>query len=176
MNKTMGYSWRQRIKSWPAWLLLIFTAVLLLAIGTQRDPGPATPQERLEIIARELACPTCDGESVSESRGTASQAIRQEIARLVADGQLTDSEIVQTIDNNYSEDLQLVPGTSGLESLIWALPIAVAITAIVGLVLAFRRWQQIEQRSANDDDLRLVASALAEHVESTSTQKSDDEP
>ena len=98
----MKQTWNRRLKSWPSWLLLVFSAVLLLIIGTQRDAGPSTPQERVEAISRQLACPTCDGESVSESRGTASQAIRQEVARLVADGQMSDSEVVQAIDDKYS--------------------------------------------------------------------------
>lgn len=170
----MSRSWHRRVKGWPTWLLLVFTAVFLLAVGTQRDSGPATPQERVEAVSRQLACPTCDGESVSESRGTASQAIRQEVARLVADGQLTDSEIVRTIDSNYSEDLRLVPGSTGLESLIWALPVAVAITSILGLVLAFRRWKSVEERSVDDDDRELVARALAAQDSATPTGESTD--
>jgi cytochrome c-type biogenesis protein CcmH len=160
-------------------MLLAFTAVLLVAIGVQRDSGPATPQERLEGISRQLACPTCDGESVAESRGTASQAIRQEIARLVGDGQLTDSEVVQAIDDKYSEELQLKPGTSGLESLIWGLPIAVAVTAGIGLVMAFRRWQTMEEQSVTDEDRKLVAQALAEtessNVSAPTAGTSDDQ-
>jgi cytochrome c-type biogenesis protein CcmH len=171
----MNSKWNRRLKRWPSWLLLVFSAVLLLIIGTQRDAGPSTPQERVEAISRQLACPTCDGESVSESRGTASQAIRQEVARLVADGQLSDSEVVQAIDDKYSEELQLTPGSSGLESLIWALPIAVAMTSIVGLVLAFRRWRVVEDQSANDEDRQLVERAMAEFSPSPSSGNADDQ-
>jgi len=168
-------SWHRRIKSWPSWLVLAFSASSLLAVGIQRDSGPATPQERIESISRQLACPTCDGESVSESRGTASQAIRQEIARLVADGQLSDSEIVGAIDASYSEELQLTPGSTGLESLIWALPIAVAATSIIGFILAFRRWKMVEERSADDDDREIVARAMAEKNGAIESGKFDQE-
>lgn len=157
----MSSKWSQRIKKWPSWLLMAFVMVLLLAIGAQRDSGPATPQERLDAIARQLACPTCDGESVAESRGTASQAIRQEIQRLVSDGRLSDTQIVEAIDAKFSEDLQLTPDTTGLESLVWALPIAVAATGLLGLALAFRRWRLEESRSADDEDRRLVELALS---------------
>jgi cytochrome c-type biogenesis protein CcmH len=165
----MSRSWTRRVKKWPSWLLLAFIAVFLLAIGIQRDSGPSTPQERVESISRQLACPTCDGESVAESRGTASQAIRQEIARLVADGQLTDSQVVQAIDDKYSEELQLKPGTSGLESVIWALPIAVAVSAGAGLAMAFRRWQTMEEQAVTHEDRQLVAQALAETEASPTT-------
>lgn len=152
----------RRIKSWPAWLLLAVTVVLLMGVGVRRESDPATPQERVTAISRRLACPTCDGESVAESRGTASQSIRQEITRLVGDGRLSDSEIVQEIDDKYSEELQLTPGTSGIESLIWVLPIAAASTAVVGLVVAFRRWKSIEDRRVDNEDRVLVARALVE--------------
>lgn len=152
----------RRLKSWPSWLLLAFTVVLLMAVGLQRGAGPATPQERVEVISRQLACPTCDGESVAESRGTASQSIRQEITRLVGEGQLSDSQIVRAIDDRFGEELKLTPDASGLESLVWALPIAVTVTAVIGLVLAFRRWRVVDDRSADEADRNLVAQALAE--------------
>lgn len=113
-----------------------------MVIGSQRDSSPATPQERVEAVSRRLACPTCDGESVSESRGTASQAIRQEISRLVAEGMLSDDEIVAAIDDSYAENLRLTPGSSGIEALVWVLPVAVGGVALAGLVLAFRRWRE----------------------------------
>ena len=112
-----------KLKHWSSWFVMLFCVVALMIFGTQRDSGPATPQERIESISKRLACPTCDGESVYESRGGASQAIRKEIARQVADGQLTDSQIVKAIDESYSADLKLVPGSTGFDALIWALPI-----------------------------------------------------
>ncbi|MGA0878532.1 MAG: cytochrome c-type biogenesis protein [Ilumatobacteraceae bacterium] len=160
----------RRLKSWPSWIVLAFTVVLLMAIGLQRGSGPATPQERVESISRQLACPTCDGESVAESRGTASQSIRQEIVRLVGEGQLNDSQIVQTIDDRFGEELKLTPDATGLESLVWALPIAVAVTAVIGLALVFRRWRTIEDRSADADDRELVARALADESRATDAQ------
>jgi cytochrome c-type biogenesis protein CcmH len=133
---------RSLIRATPAgWLLIAVAFVILMVIGSQRDSSPATPQERVEAVARRLACPTCDGESVSESRGTASQAIRQEISRLVAEGMLSDDEIVAAIDDNYAESLRLTPGSSGIEALVWVLPVAVGGVALAGLVLAFRRWR-----------------------------------
>lgn len=133
-----------------------------MIVGTQRDSGPATPQERIESISKRLACPTCDGESVYESRGGASQAIRKEIARQVSDGQLTDSQIVKTIDDSYAADLKLVPGSTGFDALIWALPIAVLVVSVAGLVVVFRRWKAQGSLIATEADRELVESVLRE--------------
>jgi len=153
------------IKRWPSWVLLLLCAVVLMVVGVDRVSGPSTAEERIDAIAQRLACPTCDGESVYESRGSASQAIRQEIARRVADGQSTDDEIVAAIDDSYEADLRLVPDSSGLESLIWIAPMAVAVGAIALLVVAFRRWRSDGSLTPTDEERSVVERALRQSNE-----------
>jgi len=156
------------IKRWPSWVLLLLCAVVLMVVGVDRVSGPSTAEERIDAIAQRLACPTCDGESVYESRGSASQAIRQEIARRVADGQSTDDEIVAAIDDSYEADLRLVPDSSGLESLIWIAPMVVAVGAIALLVVAFRRWRSDGSLTPTDEERSVVEKALRESNEESS--------
>ncbi len=106
--------------------------------------------------------PHCDGESVFESRGSASVAIKKEVARLVSAGQLTDDEIVKTIESSFGEDVLLVPRSTGLDAVAWALPVAVAVIAIVGLVIVFRRWRREGAVRASVDDERIVFEAMRE--------------
>jgi len=160
-------TWHRRVKSLPGWLLALFVFVVLMAVGVQRDSGPSTPQERIDAVAQRLACPTCDGESVFESRGSASVAIKKEIARLVSDGQLTDGEIVKSIESSFGSDVLLVPSAIGIDSLVWALPVAAGVLAIVGLALAFRRWQRQSTTTATDADAVLVASARRKNRDGT---------
>ncbi len=155
----------RRIKRWPSWVLLLLCAVVLMVVGVDRVSGPSTAEERIDAIAQRLACPTCDGESVYESRGSASQAIRQEIARRVADGQSTDDEIVAAIDDSYEADLRLVPDSSGLESLIWIAPMVVAVGAIALLVVAFRRWRSDGSLTPTDEERSVVERALRQSNE-----------
>jgi cytochrome c-type biogenesis protein CcmH len=134
--------------------------VALLLVGISRASGPATAEERIDAIAQRLACPTCDGESVYESRGSASQAIRQEIARRVSAGQLSDDEIVAEIDDSYEADLRLVPDASGLEAMIWIAPVAAAIMAAALLVFVFRRWRGEGSLVPTDAERALVEEEL----------------
>ena len=69
-----------RLKAWPGWLLLALVVVGLLAFGTARELGPMSPDERVEVITRRLACPICDGESVYESSRALGTA-REDLAR-----------------------------------------------------------------------------------------------
>jgi cytochrome c-type biogenesis protein CcmH/NrfF len=75
---------------------------------------------------------------------------------------LTDSQIVKTIDDSYAADLKLVPGSTGFDALIWALPIAVLVVSVAGLVVAFRRWKAQGSITATDADRELVESVLRE--------------
>ena len=96
-------------------------------------PAPRTPQERVEDISRRLACPICDGESVFESRNADSQAIRIEIARQVDTGTVSDDQIINFIEQRFGSKVLLVPRATGIDALVWALPVAALVCAVVGL-------------------------------------------
>jgi cytochrome c-type biogenesis protein CcmH len=152
------------LKRWPAWVLLLFVVVGFLAVGASRDRGPSTPAERADAIARRVACPVCDGESVYESRNTASVNLRTAITEMVNEGRASDDEIVAVIERSYGGQVLLVPRASGFDALVWALPVAALVCAVAGLVVAFRRWRRedADARDPTDDERRLVAAALAE--------------
>jgi cytochrome c-type biogenesis protein CcmH len=153
----------QAVKRWPAWALLVFVVVGFLAVGATRSNGPSTPGERAEALEQRVACPVCQGESVFESRNTASENIRTEIASLVDAGELTDAEIMGRIETVFGGRVLLVPRASGFDALAWALPVAALICAVAGLTVTFRRWRReaAEDRDPTDDDRELVAAALA---------------
>ena len=152
----------RRLKRWPGWVLLVFVVVGFLAFGATRDTGPRTPEERIESISKRLACPVCQGESVYESRNTASNQIRVAVRQAVNEGTLTDEQIIGDITVNYEGEELLVPTADGIEALAWALPATAFVVGVAGLTIAFRRWQAAARRlgSATDEDYALVAAAL----------------
>jgi cytochrome c-type biogenesis protein CcmH len=152
------------LKRWPAWVLLVFVIVAFLAVGASRASGPSTPAERADAIAKRVACPVCDGESVYESRNTASINLRTAISQLVNEGRTSDDEIVATIERSYGGRVLLVPKASGFDALVWALPVTALVCAIAGLAVTFRRWRRegAGVQDPTDDDRTLVAAALAE--------------
>jgi cytochrome c-type biogenesis protein CcmH len=148
------------LKRWPGWALLVVVLVALLAVGSTRDSGPSTPQDRIDAITKRLACPVCDGESVYESRATAAESIRTDVARQVADGTASDDQIVSGIEQVYGAKVLLVPKATGFDALVWAIPVAVLIIAAAGLVVAFRRWKRTLDTVPSEEDRELVAAAL----------------
>lgn len=154
----------ERAKRWPGWAALLFVVVGLVAFGATRDTGPRTPDDRIESISKRLACPVCQGESVYESRNTASNQIRVAIRQNVNEGLLTDEQIISDVTTRYEGEELLVPTANGIEALAWALPATAFVVGVAGLTIAFRRWQLTARRlgTATDDDYALVAAALDE--------------
>jgi cytochrome c-type biogenesis protein CcmH len=149
----------KQLKRWPSWVVLALVVAGLLAVGATRDSGPRTPQERVEYITKRLACPICDGESVFESRNPESEAIRTEVARQVNAGTVSDDEIINYVVQRFPQTL-LVPRTTGIDALVWALPAAAGVCALVGLGLAFRRWKLAADTVPDEADRILVEDAL----------------
>jgi cytochrome c-type biogenesis protein CcmH len=146
------------------WMLMALITVSLLAVGTTRDKGPLTQGDRIDAITKRVACPTCDGESVFVSRASAAEAIRKQVAREVAAGEKSDTEIIGSIAQSFNAQILLVPRATGLDSLVWVLPIAVLVCAVAGLAMAFRKWRRQNTAGASGDDFALVNKLLADDV------------
>lgn len=150
----------KRLKGWPGWVLLVMVVAGLLAFGTTRDAGARTPEERVEEISKQLACPICDGETVYESRNTQSASIRAEILAQVTTTDASDDEIIAFIVQNFDAKTQLLPKATGFESLVWVLPSAALVCVSVALFLAFRRWRLAADAIPSEADRERVESAL----------------
>jgi cytochrome c-type biogenesis protein CcmH len=146
------------------WMLMGILAVSLLAVGTTRDTGPLTQGDRIDAITKRVACPTCDGESVFVSRASAAEAIRKQVAREVAAGEKSDTEIIGSISDSFNAQILLVPRATGLDSLVWVLPIAVLVCAVAGLAMAFSKWRKQNTTGATGEDFALVNKLLADDV------------
>jgi cytochrome c-type biogenesis protein CcmH len=101
----------------------------------------------------------CSGESVAESNAPASQEIRRQIAEQVQQGQ-SDDEIRSFYAAKYGQAVLLTPSASGVNVLVWILPVVALAIGIAALAIVFRRWSSMPQERATDEDRELVALAL----------------
>jgi cytochrome c-type biogenesis protein CcmH len=147
------------LKQWPGWLLMAAIVAGALTIGVTRAGGPRSNEERVEAIAKTIKCPVCRSESVFDSKADASQNIRDEIARQVAAGR-SDDQIRAFINDRFQDQgLLLVPPKSGVDSLVWVLPVVALVLAAGGLAVAFRNWRLAPDTVPTDDDRALVDAA-----------------
>ena len=144
------------LKRWPSWLLMLGVAVALILVGTLRDGGTRSENDRIDSITKRIACPVCSGESVFESRNAASVNIHNKVEDLVHEGKLGDAEIIASVQKDSPVQLLLVPKRTGLEALAWALPVAAGVVAFAGLALSFRKWVKADDAVPTDEDRALV--------------------
>ncbi len=165
---------RSRLTSWPMWMFMGLLVVGVLAVGSTRDSGPRTQSDRIDRITQRIACPECNGESVYVSQAPASVNIRNEVARKVAAGQLTDDEIVGYIESTFGGRVLLVPRATGFDALVWVLPVVVLVCALSGLVIAFRRWSGQDRGDATAADIELVEKLMRQQSMNSEVEDADD--
>lgn len=146
-------------KRWPGWLLMLGVVVALILVGTLRDGGARSENDRIDAITKRVACPVCSGESVFESRNAASVNLQNRIEDLVREGRLSDAEVIASVQRDSSVQLLLVPRRTGFDAMAWALPVAAGVVAFAGLGLAFRKWVRAEDGVPSDEDRALVDAA-----------------
>lgn len=145
-------------KRWLPWFAMALLVVGALAIAGSGGGGERTVAGRVDAIAAEVRCPTCEGLSVAESESAASRTIRDDIRRRVEGGE-SDGEIRAYLVSRFGKDILLRPEASGVSGLVWALPVAVGVCALAGLFVAFRRSRARVDVELSDADRVLVEQA-----------------
>jgi cytochrome c-type biogenesis protein CcmH/NrfF len=84
----------------------------------------------------------------------------------------TDDEIVSYIEQRFGGQVLLVPRASGVDSLVWALPVAALIFSAFLLFTAFSKWRTNKPTSPTLEDEQIVAQALKSQAESKSKRES----
>ncbi len=156
MSRLRGAGFRRW--SWLAIVALVLVA--LVRAGTSDGPARSA-EERVHDIADTIKCPTCRSQSVAGSDAAAARSIRTEIARRVGDGESAD-EIRSAIAATYGDDVLLTPRGSGVEGVVWVLPVLALVLGLAGVTAAFARWRRAPTTSASDEDRALVEKSLAE--------------
>ena len=159
MSSSSVFAKGSPIRRWGPWIVVAvvaFSALSVAAFGTRAAP---TAQDRVSSLSRTVKCPVCSGESVAESNAPASQEIRRQIAEQVQQGQ-SDDEIRSFYAAKYGQAVLLTPSASGVNVLVWILPVVALAIGIAALVIVFRRWSSMPQERATDEDRELVALAL----------------
>jgi cytochrome c-type biogenesis protein CcmH len=147
-----------------SWLVIVALVIVALVRAGVSDGTPRTDEERVRDIAETLKCPTCRSQSVAGSDAAAARAIRADIARRVEAGE-SAAQIRAAVADTYGDDVLLTPGRSGLEGLVWILPVIALVLGLAAVSAVFARWRRIPAQHASDEDRLLVEQALS-HLDS----------
>lgn len=141
-----------------SWLLAAMVSLSTLLFASVDEGEPETNADRAYALAKDFACPVCQGQSVAESDVVVARNIRREIRIWVDEGR-PDAYIRDQLVDRFGEDVDYTPSSDGVSALVWILPVVAGAVAVGGLVLVFRRWRLEGDLTASDDDEALVAAA-----------------
>ncbi|MFL2985679.1 MAG: cytochrome c-type biogenesis protein CcmH [Candidatus Poriferisodalaceae bacterium] len=144
-------------RHWISWFCLALVSSLALVAAAIADDPPATDGERAYEIKATTLCPVCDGQNVLESNAPVAAAIRAQVDDLVSEGR-SDAEIRAWMARQYGMDVNANPPRTGIASLVWIVPVFVAVASAAFLVFAFRKWRVGRGVEPSDDDLKIVSS------------------
>ncbi len=126
-------------------LPLLIAAAILLAIGVvwsvaavRVSRQPLTLDQHVQVIASQLQCPICHGESVADSPSAVATEIRALIRKDIQNG-MTDQQILAYFRDRYSDDILEVPPVQGFNALMWLGPLLVLLAAAATGFWATRR-------------------------------------
>jgi cytochrome c-type biogenesis protein CcmH/NrfF len=136
-------------------------AISALVIAAVDEGVPQTNSDRAYALAKDFACPVCQGQSIAESDVPIARTIRRNIRIWVDEGRSEDF-IRDELVSIYGEDIDYSPSTDGITSLVWILPVVGGLAALGGLTIVFRRWAAEAVNEATAADEALVAAARRE--------------
>ena len=124
-----------RLRSFSLWCVAL-VAVLALVLVTQGSTS--SQQSRIAHLETLVKCPACDDISVAQSNATSAIAVRNEITQRVKAG-ASDNAILTSLESRYGPSILLSPSTSGVGTLLWAVPAAVIAVALIAALRIARR-------------------------------------
>ncbi|HUM10151.1 MAG TPA: cytochrome c-type biogenesis protein [Myxococcaceae bacterium] len=95
-------------------------------------------EARVQALGKQLRCPMCQGLSIADSNSSAARAQMDKVRELVAAGR-TDQEIRDYFTSRYGEWALLEPPASGMNLLVWLLPLALLVGGGLAIARTMRR-------------------------------------
>lgn len=141
---------------------------LVLASYAPQQAGSALldpPREaRVQALGKQLRCPMCQGLSIADSSSSAARAQMDKVRELVAAGK-SDREIRDYFTSRYGEWALLDPPASGMNLLVWLLPLLLLVGGGLAIARTMRRPVPVapaatagtEERTPPADDPYLEA-------------------
>ena len=141
---------------------------LVLASYAPQQAGSALldpPREaRVQALGKQLRCPMCQGLSIADSSSSAARAQMDKVRELVAAGR-SDREIRDYFTSRYGEWALLEPPASGMNLLVWLLPLLLLVGGGLAIARTMRRPVPVapaatagtEERTPPADDPYLEA-------------------
>jgi cytochrome c-type biogenesis protein CcmH len=129
---------RQWRSGFRASFVLLLVVVLLAGPAGIAFAQTPTPNQ-INAIAKDLWCPLCNGVRLDNCELQACVQMKEVIAQKLAIGE-SKEQIRAYFVQQYGDVVLGAPAGGGFNTLVWILPILVALVAVGWLVFALRAW------------------------------------
>ncbi len=111
------------------------------AITRQRPPASSDSalEARTTAVAATLRCPVCQGESIQDSPSELAQQMRAVVRDKLRAGE-TPEQIKAYFAARYGEWILLEPKMTGLNVVLYVLPVALILGGLVIVIYLVRKW------------------------------------
>jgi cytochrome c-type biogenesis protein CcmH len=117
---------------------------LVLAFALAGTAQAQEPRTTLPDVEDEVMCVEC-GTALNVSSSPVADQERQFIRDRIADG-MTKAQVKAALVEEYGEDVLATPPSEGFNVSNWLVPILVAVFALGGVLLLWRRWRGPDDR------------------------------
>lgn len=128
--------------SWALALVLLFATGAEAQVGSAIPSIPARSDSALEatttMLASELRCPVCQGNSIQDSPSELAQEMRSVIRDQLRAGRTPDEVRAYFVDK-YGEWILLAPKAEGFNLVVYLVPILAIVVGGVVVVRTVRR-------------------------------------
>jgi len=104
--------------------------------------GAALDRRTMEIASL-LRCPVCQGMSVADSPSTVALDMKAQVRELLARG-YSEEQILSYFERSYGEFVRLKPKFSGVNALVWVLPLLALLIGVVLVSLKLRKLELVD--------------------------------
>lgn len=101
--------------------------------------GDSVLEARTTAVASTLRCPVCQGESIQDSPSTLAQQMRAVVRDKLRNGE-SPEQVKAYFVARYGEWILLEPKMTGLNVILYVLPVVLILGGIVVIVILVRRW------------------------------------
>jgi cytochrome c-type biogenesis protein CcmH len=120
--------------------LVALSAFTAFPANAQTRPiADSTLEARTTAVASTLRCPVCQGESIQDSPSELAQQMRSVVRDRLRSGESPD-QVKAYFVSRYGEWILLEPKMTGLNVVLYVLPIVTVIGGLVLIVILVRRW------------------------------------
>jgi len=127
--------WRSGFQALSGLLLVVALLAGLTGVAFAQTPTP----NQINAIAKDLWCPLCNGVRLDNCELQACIQMKEVIAQKLMAGE-GQEQIRAYFVQQYGDVVLGAPAGGGFNTLVWVLPVLVAVLAIGWLVFALRSW------------------------------------